>query len=267
MVTNEEGVMEYIHLSFNAEMEHLEHIVAEELETVQHSLKEKLARSIVHEAEQGLSWFKTQIKQLQQVSETRIKNIDEEVSNLREELNRMNDENRHLHEMVVFFGKQLNKRMSASTASTSDESSVCLDELMRGIDGKMVNDKDQLLESVQNRACFLERHCAEQSRTIQQLIEAKSMVRLNGTSSLQSSFNLPFRSSLTDEGTTINSSALSGRDHGHMLEADISGNFMWEKHILDGDKDIEQEEHQGQQPLPKQHLEQPKQPQLEQQQQ
>ena len=62
-----------------------------------------------------------------------MKNINQELSSVREELDHVNQENTHLHDMVVFLANQFNQRLSTSTTSTSstlEESSTYLDELM-----------------------------------------------------------------------------------------------------------------------------------------
>ena len=61
---------------------------------------------MIHEAREGLSWFRAKVSELKQGTETRMKDLDEEMISVREELSKMNEENQHLHEMVVFLGKQ-----------------------------------------------------------------------------------------------------------------------------------------------------------------
>ena len=128
---DDRGSMKYV---FPSEMDHLEDEVEKELEGVQNCFQTKLVKTMIHEAKQGLSWFRAQVQDIQQGTETRMKNFNQELSSVREELDHVNQENTHLHEMVVFLAKQLNQRMSTSTTSTSstlEESSTFLDELMK----------------------------------------------------------------------------------------------------------------------------------------
>ena len=128
---DDKGSMKYVYPS---EMDHLEDEVEKELEGVQNSFQTKLVKTMIHEAKQGLSWFRAKVQDIQQGTETRMKNFNEELISVREELDHVNGENTHLHEMVVFLAKQLNQRMSTfttSASSTLEESSTFLDELMK----------------------------------------------------------------------------------------------------------------------------------------
>ena len=108
--------MEYIQTSLYDEMEQLEREVEKELHDILSSCDARLLRRVIQEAEDGSLQLKERICGLQQEAETRRNNVNDELRSLREEMMDINNENQHLHEMMVFLSKQLNKQMSDYTS-------------------------------------------------------------------------------------------------------------------------------------------------------
>ena len=127
--------MEYVQLSLMDEIQELEREVEKELrdvETLRRQTPSSIVQDVILEAAEKLSHLKEEVHQLKQDSETRKKHANNEFSSLREELNNINDENKHLHEMLVFLFDQLNSRISQTSGST-ETSSVFLEEIMNSL--------------------------------------------------------------------------------------------------------------------------------------
>ena len=127
-----------------------------------------------------------------------MKDIHNEIKQLKEELTSINDENKHLHETVVFLGNQLNSRMSTESAKSIEDSSLFLNDIINKVQTSD-STNDDLLKSTQDRVRFLQSYCIEQSRTIKQLMEAKFRPQATSnymSSSPSTSFNLPVDSIL-----------------------------------------------------------------------
>ena len=147
--------MEYVQLSLMDEIQELEREVEKELrdvETLRRQTPSNIVRDVILEAAEKLSYLKEKVYQLKQDSETRKKYANNEFSSLREELNNINDENKHLHEMLMFLFDQFNGRIS-QTSGTTETSSVFLEEIMNGLnEGKAPKNTssrdDQLVESL-----------------------------------------------------------------------------------------------------------------------
>ena len=269
----DEGQMEYIQTSLYDEMEQLEREVEKELHDVLSSCDTSLLRRVIQGAEEGSSQLKEQIHELRQEAETRRNSINDELKSLRKEMMEINNENQHLHEMMVFLSNQLNKQMS-DTFRTSQNSSLLLDDIMNNLDTtERGHSRGDLLRSLKERVKFLENHCTDQSKTIQQLIEAKCSATYSPSSS--SSFRLPANSTLTGEETiasSIDCTDPSARDSSFC--GDFVNKFTWENHRDKPTDDVNvdklQEEQQQnhpshpkllqQQPLPQQQQQQQQQP-------
>ena len=82
-----------------------------------------------------------------------MKEVDNNIKELKEELTSINGENKHLHEMVVFLGNELNARMSTESVSIED-SSLFLDNIVNNL--KARNSSNDMQKSTQDRVRFLE---------------------------------------------------------------------------------------------------------------
>ena len=135
--------MEYVNVSLREEIEQLEQEVVRELE----SMERVLAKNTFGES--ALSWFKNQVQSLKLDTENKMKDIDNNITLLKEELTAINDENRHLHEMVVFLGNQLNARMSTKSERSIEDSSLFLDDIVNNSQAKNgTNEDPQKLQRV-----------------------------------------------------------------------------------------------------------------------
>ena len=251
----QEGRMQYIQLSLMDEIQELEREVEKELRDVENLHRQtpsSIMRDVILEAAEKLSHLKEEVHQLREDTETRKKYTNTEFSSLREELDGINDENKHLHEMLVFLFNQLNRSIS-QTSGTTENSSIFLEEMMNSLnEGKAPKHAssrdDLLLESLKERIKFLEDHVIEQRQTIQQLIEAKCLNRSSYSPS--SSFDIPANSTLTGEETiasTPSSTNILGRESSLR---DLSGRFVWQNHnsvTKDKDGDVSQQQPQQQQ--------------------
>ena len=158
--------MEYINVSSCEEMVQLEQEVGRELE----SMEKVITKNTVHEP--ASSWLKNQARALKLDMENKIKDIHNEITQPEEELTSINNKKKHLHETVVFLGNQLNSRMSTESAKSIEDSSLFLNDIINKVQTSD-STNDDLLKSTQDRVRFLQSYCIEQSRTIQQSIEAK----------------------------------------------------------------------------------------------
>ena len=140
--------MEYIYPSISEEMEYLELEVKDEMSTVgaetSFTTQRKVFQFLVTDLENHNVAFVEQMREYRKDTEKRLENVMIELQNLRRELDNVNRENVQLHEMLIFFGNQLNRRASTLRASnssiTSDDSSILLDNILDELNNSTAND-------------------------------------------------------------------------------------------------------------------------------
>jgi hypothetical protein len=140
--------MEYIYPSISEEMEYLELEVKDEMSTVgaetSFTTQRKVFQFLVTDLENHNVALVEQMREYRKDTEKRLENVMIELLNLRRELDDVNRENVQLHEMLIFFGNQLNRRASTLRASnssiTSDDSSILLDNILDELNNSTAND-------------------------------------------------------------------------------------------------------------------------------
>ena len=93
----------------------------------------KVFKFLVNDLEDQNATLINQLQLYQENMEQKMKCLLLEVQQLKEELENVNTENQQIHEMMVFFGNQINRNVSEispSTSSVSENSSVLLEEIM-----------------------------------------------------------------------------------------------------------------------------------------
>ena len=120
----------------HAELEHLEEEVLKEMDGVESSFttQKKVYKFLINDLENHNESITNELISYRQEIQTRIDSLCAEVACLREVVDGVTRENVHIHEMLLFYANQYNRRATFNkdtlTSISSDDSSVFLEEII-----------------------------------------------------------------------------------------------------------------------------------------
>ncbi len=120
------------------EMEYLENEVRDEMYAVDaeksFTTQKKVYTFLVEDLEAHNISLSNDLKLYREKMQRQLDDLHSEMSYLRKDLGEMNSENQQLHEMLVFFGNQVNQRasnnVSSSTLISCEDSSALLENIL-----------------------------------------------------------------------------------------------------------------------------------------
>ena len=130
--------IKYIYPSFQDELNNLEDEVQREMLGSESSFttQRKVFQFLINDLERENTSLCQEFVDGKYKLQHRLDELSEMINELRQEMDCKNTENKHLRETIVFFGNQLNQRLSnsdrssSSTVSESVNSSAILDEIL-----------------------------------------------------------------------------------------------------------------------------------------
>ena len=130
--------MRYIQPSLMEEMEYLENEVRDEMYAVDaeksFTTQKKVYTFLVEDLEAHNISLSNDLKLYREKMQRQLDDLHSEMSYLRKDLGDVNSENQQLHEMLVFFGYQVNQRasnnVSSSTLISREDSSALLENIL-----------------------------------------------------------------------------------------------------------------------------------------
>ncbi len=135
--TTETVTMRYLQPSLSEEMNLLEEEVYREMTDAESSFitQRKVYQFLVNDLERHNISLTNELKEYRDDMKSRLDELKTEIADLRSQLDSEDSENRDLHELVFFFGNQLNRRKSKLVSSStilesSESSSTFLDNIL-----------------------------------------------------------------------------------------------------------------------------------------